>query len=161
MKNCIRCNKEIDGEFIVCFGGSRICENCLWKETEELFGRIGSTESSYEVVKHSYEGYKCLEVPVNAEELCKFIDWVDEERFYEAFDYNIFNEASDEGFLEFLEKEIKRLKLDMTVRELMKKSIRNAAEEELEINGWDIIILSHDEMIEVGLEHRLTECKAI
>ncbi|CAI7727826.1 hypothetical protein [Bacillus altitudinis] len=161
MKNCIICNGEINGDFAVCFDGSAICEKCLWKETEEIFGRINADENLYDAVKLSYEGYKCLEVPVNAEEMCKFIDRANEEMFRKNFDYNILEGAAHGGFLDILEKEIKEFKLGMSVREYLKLIISKATEKELEIQGWDTVILSHDEIIQVGLEHRLPECKAI
>jgi hypothetical protein len=161
MKNCIICNGEINGDFAVCFDGSAICEKCLWKETEEKFGRKNADKNHFNSVKFSYEGYTCLEVPVNGEELCMFIDRVTEEMFRENFDYNPVEGYPDGGFLKVLEDEIKETKLNVTVREYLKAIISQATEEELKIQCWDFLVLSHDEIIQVGLEHRLPECKAI
>lgn len=161
MKKCKECYVEITGDFAECYDGSIVCENCLWKEAEERFGRVHANESCYNAVKQSYEGYKCLEVPVNAEEMCKFIDVATEEMFRETFDYNPFEGYPDGGFLKVLEDEIKEAKLNVTVHEYLKTIISQATEEQLEIQCWDFLVLSHDEIIQVGLEHKLPECIAI
>lgn len=161
MKGCIMCNEETNGDFAVCFDGSTICEECLWKETEEIFGRINADKNLYDSVKLSYEGYKYLEVPVNAEELCKFVDRTNEEMFRKNFDYNLFEGYPDGGFLKVLENEIREFKLNMTIREYLKSIISKATETQLEIQGWDTIILSHEEVIQGGLEYKLSECVAI
>lgn len=106
MELCIECNREKTKDFAVCNDGSFICEKCLWKETEEAFGRMNANKTLYDMVKYSYEGHKCLEVPVNVEEMCIFIDIATEEMLRENFDYNPFEGCDDGGFLQLLEAEI-------------------------------------------------------
>ncbi|WP_339283799.1 hypothetical protein [Oceanobacillus sp. FSL K6-3682] len=161
MKKCVECDRKVLGDFAECYGGSIICENCLWKEAEEIYGRIHANKSSYDAVKLSYEGHKCLEVPVNSEEMCHFIDVATEEMFRENFDYNPIEGCPDGGFLKVLEDEIKDDNLNVTVREYLRDIISHATEELLEIHCWNFIILSHDEVIKVGLEYKLPECIAI
>ncbi|WP_413377199.1 hypothetical protein [Alkalihalobacillus sp. 1P02AB] len=161
MKKCIECNVEITGDFAECYDGSIICETCLGKEAEEIFGRNHVNESSYDAVKLSYEGHKCLEVPVNAEEMCKFIDVATEEMFRENLDYCLLEGFPDGGFLNAIEVEIKEAKLNVTVREYLKVLIREATEEQLDWYCWNTLVLSHDEIIQVGLKHKLLECIAI
>lgn len=161
MIKCIECNLEITGDFAECYDGSIICETCLWKEAEELYGRKHANEYCYNAVKLSYEGHKCLEVPVNAEEMRHFINVAAEELFRENFDYNPYEGYPDGGFLKVLEDEIKEAKLNVTIREYLKFIISKATEEQLEIQCWDFLVLSHNEIIQVGLEHKLPECIAI
>ncbi|WP_303984276.1 hypothetical protein [Niallia circulans] len=161
MIKCIECNLEITGDFAECYDGSIICETCLWKEAEETFGRKNANEFSYNAVKLSYEGHKCLEVPVDAEEMCHFIDVAAEGMFRENFDYSPFEGYPDGGFLKVLEDEIIEANLNVTVREYLKVLIRESTEEQLDSYCWNTLVLSHNEIIQVGLKHKLPECIAI
>lgn len=161
MKKCIKCNREIFGDFAECHDGSIICENCIWIEAEEIFGCIHANESSYYAVKLSYEGYKCLEVPVSTEEMCHFIDVATVEMLSENLDYCPLEGFPDGGFLEDIEIEIKEANLNVTVREYLKVHIREATEEQLDWYCWNTLVLSQDEIIQVGLEYKLPECIAI
>lgn len=161
MNKCIECEGEKTKDFAECFDGSFICEKCLWKETEEIFGRENATRNMYESIKHAYGGHECLEVPVNAEELCHFIDVATDSMFRENFDYNHMEGCPDGGFLKLLESEIRELNLDITVREYLKRIIYNETDEFLDHYMWNFLVLSHAEVIQVGLEHKLPECIAI
>lgn len=161
MEKCIECCGEIFGDFAECYGGSLICESCLWKETERTYGRMNASRNMYDAIKHSYEGHKCLEVPVNAEEMCYFIDVASEEMFRENFDYCPIEGFGDGGFLKKLENEIKDANLDFTIREYLKLYIQEANEGQLDWYCWNFLVLSHDEIIQAGLEHKLPECIAI
>lgn len=161
MEKCIECIEDIFGDFAECYDGSFICEKCLWKETEEIFGRKNATRNMYESIKHSYEGHECLEVPVNPEALCHFIDIATDDMFQKNFDYNPFEGFPDGGFLKVLEDEIKEAKLNVSVREYLKVIISESTVKQLDIQSWDFLVLSHDEVIQIGLEHRLPECIAI
>lgn len=161
MNLCIRCNGGKTKDFAVCYDGSFICGKCLWEETEEIFGRMNANKNLYDSIKHSYEGNECLEVPVNVEEMCKFIDLATNKMIKRNFDYNPFEGFPDGGFLRVLKNEIRDFKLGMTIREYLKFIISHATGEVLEVQGWDTIILSHNEIKQVGLEHRLPACIAI
>lgn len=161
MKQCSTCEKRIYGDYAECFGGDLICETCLWKEAEEIVGYRKAELFHYNYLKRSYEGHKALLVVLTREELLEFVTNATYDLLFDHFDVNLDDGAHDGGYIELLKQDIIDYNIPLSLREYISWLINQHEDDVIDWQGWFDLIASHQQLIDLGLEHKLPDAVAV
>lgn len=161
MKHCSTCEKKIFGDYAECFGGDLICETCLWKEAEEIAGYRKADFFHYNYLKRSYEGHKALLVVLTREELLGFVNNASDELLFNHFDVNLEEGAHNGGYIEMLKQEIIDYNIPLSLREYIAWLINEYRDNVIDLQGWFDLIVSHQQLIDLALEHKLPDALAV